>query len=305
MRSSLPKSRAAFTLVELLVVIGIIAVLIGILLPSLSRAREAANQVKCQAQIRGLVQLMLLHADEHGGYMPLTGAIPQGTTYTLVQDSQMKKYEYWTDGANLRILSMPGSIAKYAGYDLDISSSAALQASLNKGLMKKIMVCPSDQDVGRLGKTNQDLPLSLSSYAFNEAFLGWGDAGDSSGVTAGHSRLRGKLVRAPHGATTMLVTDARPRDPNNTAWELYFDHAANCTLKDLYNSPTNGFSIGPGNPGPAGDGSGKDCGEGSLFDKARHRGRMNIGFLDGHVENIIIAPGELDHVSLNVDFPAS
>lgn len=63
-------SRRAFTLVELLVVIGIIAVLVGILLPTLSRAREQANTAACAAQLRNLAQGLTLYAAENRGSLP-------------------------------------------------------------------------------------------------------------------------------------------------------------------------------------------------------------------------------------------
>src|SRR5215213_4461829 len=63
----------AFTLVELLVVIGIIAVLISILLPALNRARESARQVQCLSNIRQLSAASLMFANEHKGLMPGQG----------------------------------------------------------------------------------------------------------------------------------------------------------------------------------------------------------------------------------------
>ncbi len=62
--------RKGFTLVELLVVIGIIALLISILLPSLARARQAANTVKCAANLRGIIQGMQIYASQNNGYIP-------------------------------------------------------------------------------------------------------------------------------------------------------------------------------------------------------------------------------------------
>src|SRR5258706_15388720 len=91
----------AFTLVELLVVIGIIALLIAILLPALSKARAQSQFVNCAANQRSILQAMLLHAAEHRGYMPVTGRGYGAATPAGLSDTLQTHYTYFCDGRAL------------------------------------------------------------------------------------------------------------------------------------------------------------------------------------------------------------
>ncbi len=139
--------RKGFTLVELLVVIAIIALLMGILMPALSRVRQLAFRLTCGTNLSGIGKAMLLYANDYQDELPRAGG--RTSTWGAVQD--------WT-AAN-----------RYQAYGLaaDGSNGKATISSCFYLLVKYTEVTPKSfvckGDAGTMEFKLSDLPTALPS----------------------------------------------------------------------------------------------------------------------------------------------
>ncbi len=283
--------RPGFTLVELLVVIGIIALLIAILMPALSGAREAANRTACAAKLQQIVTAAHLHAMDHKGYYPLVGVIP-GWAPEELGDAYDTKYSYIASDYEGVFYQEPAPVIFALASDM--SYPRVLRYSTNTNMVPmqedpggfiRNFLCPSQASsvevllqtpviaecYDGIGLYTYNAKLS---YMFNEAICGWADQ-----VTGG--RLQGCRSQIRQPSLTMFVADGLEGDPNDNGDRLPNPSGgATATLYNISPSPpvTMADALrGDGNPGDK-------AGDYTSFDLRRHRGKINIGFCDGHVE---------------------
>jgi len=129
-----------FTLVELLVVIGIIALLISILLPALNRARESAMEVQCQSNLRQIGQSIIMYAGDNQGLLPYGYWDGQYNTNTGRNAFNLKVL-YWS---NWSVLIQP-YMGKAAN---NYTDNAAVGGTISA--IRKVFYCP-EADAQGLG----------------------------------------------------------------------------------------------------------------------------------------------------------
>jgi len=277
------RRRNGFTLVELLVVIGIIALLISILLPALNKARESARTVACASNARQLTMAANMFANEHKGWMQTTS----DHGWAIQNDTSRQHYVYRNDGY---LKDWASALIPYLG-------GRDTQTFYDSPDQSKVFVCPSDpdMDLNPAGHVlfNNIVPYDgffPVSYGINADITAVVDLSSGEGkfgpydlmnVTGGPQSpggrglpLSGRLNRVHRSSETLLFGDCGTRpntgDPNtgldrNDAVYYTTNWSGKGSLQGIYLTSWLTARI-PLN---------------------RHKGRINVAFCDGHVESVM------------------
>lgn len=275
----LRKSPGGFTLVELLVVIAIIGILLAILLPVLSRAREAANRTACASALRQCWTAAVMYANDYNGYIPISGNEPPWEFFTLARNGYLTgtnaAYQYPDDGMTYpQYASKTGPpTGESIGYPDHITRAT-------HQYLDETYAGPNPPTPGTYSPDNY-------AYWALKTFPGtppiWKQC--SSFLEGGGVYSEPPFEPSSESATAFAINDEYFGNLGDINTNSLYDIAESATFIVMFESYIGGRgNIGGSNP-PNVPGNPSKTVEGDPFYGIRHSGKgLNLCFADSHVE---------------------
>ncbi|MDB5324818.1 MAG: xcpT 4 [Phycisphaerales bacterium] len=303
------RQRKAFTLVELLVVIGIIALLISILLPSLNRARQQANLIKCSSNLRSIGQMLQIYVSENKGFAPY------GQVDSNIQTGAMLSYTglladapapwYWCDTLAIMMKQKPSNIPGYTLTALRYpkvfeDTDAIVQDAASYGRESQInhytghprifayidsqypILDPYGSKRSWSSTKVSDIYKIASVRRSSDTFMMWCGSQDTASPNAWADPVALQMDggRSGYESWGYFPAPANPTDGSVATWT---DYAAACTLNSQYVVPETITTLKAENRDYD---HGKDGYHWGVF-RFRHMKNTTINLMavDGHVES--------------------
>ena len=265
-------TRRGFTLIEMLVVIGIISALAALAFPAIMAARKSAQGAQCQSNLRQLGAAIVMYRDQAGAYPQYRAEYPPITN------------NYGVNRPRWQWLLAPYLGGYAQNPDVLLAAGTGDPTFTDVPLDNKALVCPAQEGSDALSIRN-------GSYGYNFGYLGNNRTLVDGDNTTPTLRYPVKEVKEP--TRTIAFGDSRGGGVPHGGHSMTLDppHMVvrfdKLTVNSPYwlQAPFNGSSIPGVNPYGPDEGT-PDIAIPFSPAQARHSGRANVVFLDGHVESL-------------------